>query len=111
MNVLMGSSPVSSWKAISNSQSYLNLAVLGVVDDDDEDETKRHTPILMVDEDVALRSIGPLSPCGNLPSDKLKDEDEEVVFLLRIKLTVPAKHAAESPAVSQSAKKCSSSYA
>ncbi|KIK92118.1 hypothetical protein PAXRUDRAFT_13422 [Paxillus rubicundulus Ve08.2h10] len=105
MSVLMGSSPVSSWKAISNSQSYLNLAVLGVDDDADEDETECCTPTLMVDEDVALRSIGPLSPCGNLPSDKLEDEEEEVVFLPKIKFTVPVKHTAESPAVTQSSKK------
>ncbi|KIK78705.1 hypothetical protein PAXRUDRAFT_16730 [Paxillus rubicundulus Ve08.2h10] len=106
MSALMGSSPVLSRKAISNSQSYLNLAVLGVDDDADEDETEHHTPTLMVDEDVTLKSIGPLSPRGSLPSDKLEDKEEEVVFLLKIKFTVPAKCATESPAVSQSAKKC-----
>ncbi|KIK79187.1 hypothetical protein PAXRUDRAFT_16464 [Paxillus rubicundulus Ve08.2h10] len=105
MSALMGSSPVLSWKAISNSRSYLDLAVLGVDDDADEDETEHCTPTPMVDEDVALRSIEPLSLCGNLPSDKLEDEEEEVVFLPKIKLTVPAKHATESPAVSQYAKK------
>ncbi|KAF9218608.1 hypothetical protein BS17DRAFT_770589 [Gyrodon lividus] len=89
-------------KAVSNSQSVLDLTVLGLKNDDEEDNLACHMPTLIINEDAPL---GSLSPCGNLPGEKLDDEDDDNFTLLKLKLAIPLKCVAESPVGSRSAKK------
>ncbi|KAF9230751.1 hypothetical protein BU15DRAFT_83237 [Melanogaster broomeanus] len=96
MNDLMGGSPISSRKAVTNSQSILDLSVLGAKDDNNDDED---------DGDVCLNGSGPLSPCSNLPFSKFEEDFEEENVLPKLKLALPSKRVAESPVISHASKK------
>ncbi|KAF9235926.1 hypothetical protein BU15DRAFT_64469 [Melanogaster broomeanus] len=99
MDELMGSSPAHNRSAVSNSQSTLDLSVLGGNDTDNEDNISRRTPTPMDDDDVIP---WPLSPLANL---HVEEDVKDVVSPRKLKLVVPSKRSADSAAVSQSTKK------
>ncbi|KIK98010.1 hypothetical protein PAXRUDRAFT_135087 [Paxillus rubicundulus Ve08.2h10] len=102
MDELMGSSPAYNCSTVTNSQSALDLTVLGGNDTDHEDDVSHHsisTPL--EDEGVSVLSW-PLSPQANMPADK---DIMDLVSPQKLKLVVPLKHSADPPAVPQSIKK------
>ncbi|KAF8836553.1 hypothetical protein BDN67DRAFT_983860 [Paxillus ammoniavirescens] len=105
MHALMGTSPVTSQKAISNSKLEIDLTVLGGENSEgkDEDETSHRTSTPMEDEDMPPGSSHPPSP------DMIhwEDSDDNNADITPIKVTIPTKRAAGTPVASGgSVKKC-----
>ncbi|KIJ15709.1 hypothetical protein PAXINDRAFT_11302 [Paxillus involutus ATCC 200175] len=91
MNDLMGGSPISSWKVIANSQSMLNLSVLGAEDDNDNDNNIcyiLYVTLLLYDSFI-------LGGWEHGPK----------WFWPRLKLALPSKWVMESPVISCASKK------
>ncbi|KAF9232196.1 hypothetical protein BU15DRAFT_81515 [Melanogaster broomeanus] len=99
MAALIGGSPNYSRKGVSNSQSALDLSVLGTENLDYEDETMYRTPTPFEDEDAPDRSSVPPSPPA------MTDEKEDARVREKLTLTIPSKRATDSLPVPQSAKK------
>ncbi|KAF8835212.1 hypothetical protein BDN67DRAFT_1015742 [Paxillus ammoniavirescens] len=103
MAALVGGSPNYSRKAVSNSQSALDLSILGTKNLDDEDEAVCHTPTLFEDKDTPDRSSMPPSPSLLVEMDDEDSNDGDVDN--KLTLTIPSKRAADSTSVMQSVKK------
>ncbi|KIJ05172.1 hypothetical protein PAXINDRAFT_21546 [Paxillus involutus ATCC 200175] len=103
MAALVGGSPNYSCKAVSNSQSALDLSILGTENLDDEDEAICHTPTLFEDKDAPDWSSMPPSPSLLVVMDDKDGNDGHAGE--RLTLTIPSKRAADSASIMQSVKK------
>lgn len=87
----MGTSPIASWKAVANSKSAIDLSVL-----EEEEEQEFCSPSPVGGADLpGSDPLSPGSPGGFFGGDATP---------LKLKVTIPSKHASDSPVV-RSAKK------